>query len=437
MDIEDRLKLLRKERRSRSRAQSVRKTWEKLEGDEALTVKEKLERLINLTRKEPGAERPEPGPAFEPAAREGVQFFENAFALDGSYGQIPVGLGLEIPGEILAFLSRDPGFAGLDLSTALFLDLETTGLAGGTGTIPFLVGLGYYRDGTFKVGQFFLGDPAEEARLVDELGRFLKELDIRSVVTYNGKAFDLPILETRFILHRRRLPLSGLPHLDFLFSARGLWRHKYESCRLSHLAHEIVQAERAEDIPSAEVPVRYFHYLRSGDFSVIEPVLYHNQEDILSLLGVITAGAVLAAHDPEAAERGELDAMDLVGVARLHESAGNIDKSVTLFEQALQRGLAGETSVRVKRKLSAHFKRSKDWTRAVTIWQEMTSGNDPACFRELAIYYEHREKNYGEALKAAEEGLVIAMDFSLELRRDFEKRIERLRLKMKRREGRR
>jgi len=92
--------------------------------------------------------------------------------------------------------------------------------------------------------------------------------------------------------------------------------------------------------------------------------------------------------------------------------------------------------VRVKRKLSAHFKRSKDWTRAVTIWQEMTSGNDPACFRELAIYYEHREKNYGEALKAAEEGLAIAMDFSLELRRDFEKRIERLKFKMKRRGGR-
>jgi hypothetical protein len=193
VDIEDRLKLLRKERRARSRAQSVRTTWEKLEGDETLTVKEKLERLINLTRKEPGPAQPEPEQAFEPAAREGVQFFENAFALDGSYGQIPVGLGLEIPGEILAFLSRDAGFAGLDLSTAVFLDLETTGLAGGTGTVPFLVGLGYYRDDKFKVGQFFLGDLAEEARLIDELARFLKELEVRSVVTYNGKSFDLPI----------------------------------------------------------------------------------------------------------------------------------------------------------------------------------------------------------------------------------------------------
>ena len=286
-------------------------------------------------------------------------------------------------------------------------------------------------------GQFFLGDLAEEERLIEELASFLRDLDVRSIVTYNGKAFDLPILETRFILHRKRFPLAGLPHLDFLFSARGLWRHKYESCRLSHLAHEIVQAARGEDIPSAEVPVRYFHYLRNGDFSLLEPVLYHNQEDILSLLGIITAGAVLAAHDPGAAERGELDALDLVGVARLHESAGNIDKSVTLFEKALQHGLTGETSVRVKRKLSTHFKRSKDWSRAVTIWQEMTTGNDPACFRELAMYYEHREKNYGQALKAAEEGLAVAMDFSLELRRDFEKRIERLKVKMKRQPGRR
>ncbi|MDH4197823.1 MAG: ribonuclease H-like domain-containing protein [Candidatus Aminicenantes bacterium] len=437
MDIEDRLKLLRKERRARSRAQSVRSTWEKLESDETLTVKEKLERLISLTRQEPARPPRELEEDSEPAAREGVRFFENGYALDGSYGQIPVGLGLEIPGEILAFLSRDAGFAGLDLSTSIFLDLETTGLAGGTGTVPFLVGLGYYRDEKFMVGQYFLGDLAEEERFIDELVRFFKELDVRSVVTYNGKAFDLPILETRFILHRRRFPLAGLPHLDFLFSARGLWRHKYESCRLCHLAREIVQAERGEDIPSAEVPVRYFQYLRNGDFSLLEPVLYHNQEDILSLLGVITAGAVLAAHDPEAAERGELDAMDLVGVARLHESAGNIDKSVTLFEKALQHGLTGETSVRVKRKLSTHFKRSKEWSRAVTIWQEMTAGNDPACFRELAMYYEHREKNYGEALKAAEEGLAVAMDLSLELRRDFEKRIERLKVKIERHQGRR
>ncbi len=437
MSIEDRLKLLRKERRARSRAQSVRSTWEKLEGDENLTVKEKLERLISLTRKPPERERRETEEVVEPAAREGVRFIENAYPLDGRYGQIPVGLGLGIPGDVLAFLSRDDGFAGLDLSSAVFLDLETTGLAGGTGTVPFLVGLGYFRDGMFRVGQFFLGDLAEEERLIDELAHFLKELEVQSVVTYNGKAFDLPILETRFILHRRPFPLAGLPHLDFLFSARGLWRLKYESCRLCHLAREIVQAERGEDIPSAEVPVRYFQYLRSGDFSLLEPVLYHNQEDILSLLGIITAGAVLAAHDPEAAERGELDAMDLVGVARLHERAGNVEKSVTLFETALRSGLAGETSVRVKRKLSSHFKRSKDWSRAVTIWQEMTSGNDPACFRELAMYYEHREKNYGEALKAAEEGLAVSMDYSSELRRDFEKRIERLKVKMKRKQSQR
>ena len=122
--------------------------------------------------------------------------------------------------------------------------------------------------------------------MLEELSAFFRDGKFRSIVTYNGKAFDVPLLETRFILKRQKYVLNEWPHLDFLFSARSLWKHKYDSCRLFHLAREVVAADRSEDIPGAEIPQRYFDYLRTGDFGLIEPILYHNQEDILSLLGL-------------------------------------------------------------------------------------------------------------------------------------------------------
>jgi uncharacterized protein YprB with RNaseH-like and TPR domain len=437
MPLEDKLKQLRREREARSRARSVETTWEKIDEDAGLTVKQKLERLIALTDKGRGqAVRTEARPV-EKKRSEPVQVFENSYVLSASYGQIPISMGLGIPADILGFLSREAAFEGLDLSSAVFLDLETTGLAGGTGTIPFLVGLAYYRDERFKVTQFFLNEMAEEGRLVRELGQFVLDMGFKSIVTYNGKAFDLPLVETRFALHRMPCPLRGLPHLDFLFSARSLWKHKYDSCRLSHLAQQIVQAARSEDIPGAEIPLRYFQYIRSGDFSLIDPILYHNQEDLLSLLGVVVAGAVLVERNREAAERGEADAMDLFGVAKLFERAGDAATSAALLERALAggRGLTAEVSQVARKKLSHHFKKSKDWDKALSFWQEMAAGEEVDCFRELAMYFEHTAKDYGEAVRVATEGLALAKGKSPAAERDFEKRIARIKSKMSKGKG--
>jgi uncharacterized protein len=440
MPLEDKLKQLRREREARSRARSVESTWEKIDEDRGLTVKQKLERLIALTDKGPGrARRTEPKPV-EAKSREPIQIFENSYVLGANYGQIPIAMGLQIPADILGFLSREAAFEGLDLSSALFLDLETTGLSGGTGTVPFLVGLAYYRDERFKVTQFFLNEMAEEGRLIAEVGRFVREMGFKSLVTYNGKAFDLPLVETRFALHRAPCPLRGLPHLDFLFSARSLWQHKYDSCRLFNLAREIVQAERSEDIPGAEIPLRYFQYIRNGDFSLIEPVLYHNQEDLLSLLGVVVAGAVLVERNREAAARGEADAMDLFGVAKLFERAGDAGRSAALLEQALSRGAGGrgltaEVTHVARKKLSHHFKKNKEWDKALLVWQEMATGEEVDCFRELAIYFEHTAKDYGEAVRVATEGLALSKGKAHAAEKDFEKRIARIKGKMAKGKG--
>lgn len=431
MDFDDRLKRLRKERASRAKAESVAKTWQKLDKNSDLTTREKLEKLISLTRTE--AKKKAKPESYEAPARESLRVFDNHYSLHSRYGKISLAAGPEVSGEILSILSRDRSFAESGLSRALFLDLETTGLSGGVGVVPFLIGVGFYREDRFHVVQFFLGDPAEEENLIREFRRFLSQMDFRSIVTFNGKGFDLPLLETRFTLHRENLPLAGLPHLDFLFPARSLWGHKHDSCRLFHLAQEVLGADRGEDIPSAEIPFRYFQYLRSGDFSLMEPVLYHNQEDILSLLGVVIVGASFFAAEDEDVET-LADAMDYFGVSKILEKTGELEKSALFIRRALQGRLSEEIGLLAKRKLASYFKKSQEWGKAISLWEEMTPQSELFCFRELSMYYEHKEKNYDKAKAIAEEGLALALGISKNYEEDFAHRLDRLRDKIHRKE---
>ena len=430
MSLDDKLKLLKRERDARGRSRKVENVWKKIDGsDESLSIKEKLEKLITLTGRKPASRAGEPAACAERGRPEPVRFLENPYRLAVRYGEVRIGEGLEIPGKSLAFLSHDGAFEGLSLDSALFLDLETTGLAGGTGTVPFLVGMGYYRDGQFKIAQYFLGEMADEDSMIRDLSRFLEGMEFKSVVTYNGKAFDIPLLETRFALHRRKFPLAGLPHLDFLFAARQLWKHRYESCRLFHLAREIVRAERDEDIPGAEIPMRYFQFIRTGDESLIEPIIYHNQEDILSLLGVVIAGAGLLA-DSDRADGPEPDAMDLFGAAKVLEKTGDRTRSAHLFRRALDGRLTRRVEVEAKKKLAAHFKRARDWEKAAALWEEISSAEPLTCLRELSMYHEHERKDLAEAIAAAERGLELAAGVSPSHETDFSHRLRRLRARL-------
>ena len=430
-DLKAKLKYIKKERQTRSKTEKIKNTWETIERTENLSTKEKLEHLINLTRTE---KKPETQvPQFESQEREPIQFIENHYPLDVRYGKIKISEGLSISGELLSCLSKDPKFENHDLSTSLFIDLETTGLSGGTGVIPFLVGMGYYREGKFHVAQYFLGDPAAEEQMLREINQFFSDMKFKSIVSYNGKVFDLPLLETRYILKRQPFTLSELPHLDFLFPARSLWAHKLENCRLHHLALEVVGTGRTEDIPSAEIPWRYFQYIQTGNFDLIEPIIYHNQEDILSLLGVIIVGSQIFSKDPQSCEA---DAMDFFGAGKVLEKYGQTEKSSLYFQKAIDGNLSGEVFLSARRRLSAQFKKNQDWDKAVSLWKEMASAETPSnnllfSLRELAMYYEHKQKEYLEAKKMSEEGFVLARNFSAYYERDFSRRMERLRNKIR------
>jgi uncharacterized protein YprB with RNaseH-like and TPR domain len=434
MDIKERLKILKKERAARRRPDPVARAWRSIDTEDGLSTKEKLEKLIRLTKAE---DRPKPrrepgGRTGRSEGRKSFQVFENHYHLDSRYGKTRLTAGLKVTGEVLSLLGRDRSFLDRDLRSAVFIDLETTGLSGGVGTIPFLVGVGFYRDDKFDILQFFLDDLAEEAAMIRDIAAFLEGMNFRSVVSYNGKGFDVPLLETRFILHRQALPLGRLPHLDFLFSARSLWSHKQESCRLSELARDILEAERAEDIPSAEIPRRYFEYLRTGDFSLMEPVLYHNQEDLLSLLGVVILGAGLLVEE-RGGDAGVLaDAMDWFGVAKVLEKTGDRERSAACIRRALEGRLTDEVALEARKKLAAHFKKNKDWDKAAALWQEMAPLQQLFCFRELAMYHEHRRKDYRQAIDIAEQGLEMAAGVSRFYETDFSHRLERLRARLNR-----
>jgi len=429
MELDEKLKLIKKARDARLKADGVSRAWDRIAETEGLSTKEKLEKLISLTQTGP---QPKPiKPGVRKKEGRSFQVFEHQHSLSCRYGRIPLDTGLRISGQTLALLSRDPAFAELDLSSALFLDLETTGLSGGVGVVPFLAGLAFYREGKFHVVQYLLHDLHDEDLMIEGLTGFLERMDFTSVVSYNGKAFDLPLLETRFIFHRKPFPLAGLPHLDFLFSARSLWKHKHDSCRLGHLSREVLLADRAEDIPSAEIPLRYFQYLRTEDFSLIEPILYHNQEDLLSLLGVVIAGALVVAGEGEEAWEG-IDGSDMFGAARVFERAGDLERSVRFLEKALERRMSGDMAVLAKKRLSYLLKKNQSWDKAIALWKDLTPANQLFCFKELAMYYEHREKNYQEARRLTEEGLSLSLGVSLEYEKDFSQRLERLCRKIER-----
>lgn len=424
--------------KAKTRGEIIRHSWSSLADDLTLSLKEKLEKLLNLAREAKVKKTPfrnekeENWPEIEAESTKisGVKIFENSFPLDGQYGQVKLGQALEIEGKILTLLSRDENFKSLDLSTALFLDLETTGLSGGVGVIPFIIGFGYFGQKSFEIRQFFLGEPAEEEAMIEEVNRFLESAAFDSIISFNGKGFDLPILETRFTLYRLPFPLADWPHLDFVFAARQLWKHKHESCRLSHLAQQVLQAPRWGDIPSSEVPIRYFNYLRSGHFSFIEPVLEHNQQDILSLLGIVIAAADLIKG---CFYGEEVDSSDLIGLARILEVAGDVERSFQLLEKALYLGVPETLAFNLKKKLAWYWKKKRQWARAVAFWEEMAPAGKLFCFRELAMYYEHCCHDYERARQLTKEGLSLARGISRTYEEDFLRRLQRLEMKIQKR----
>jgi uncharacterized protein YprB with RNaseH-like and TPR domain len=287
-----------------------------------------------------------------------------------------------------------------------FLDTETTGLAGGSGTYAFLVGVGRITPEGFRVRQFFMRDFGEEASQLSALHEHLKNFEV--LITYNGRTYDQPLLETRFRMIRQRPPFASLEHLDLLFGARRLWNLRFDSCRLVDLENQILGVERQGDLPGELIPYVYFEYLRRHEIFRLVPIFHHNAMDILTL-ACLTAIVPRAFQAPAQAQFAH--GAEMVGLARWWRQAEQHDTALALFRQALDRHLPDELLFRTLWDIAALEKKLGRQHAALPVLADLAASHNPwraPAFIELAKYYEHRERNYAMALEMTRNALDLA-----------------------------
>ena len=373
-------------------------------------------------------------PGEEVKTEEGLSYrIDTHYAVDYRHGRSLLREVLSYAPGLAAEVGRDAGLERSRIRRWGFIDIETTGLSGGAGTLGFLIGLGTFQKGEFNLRQYFLRDPEEEAATLQLLRSDLE--GVEGIVTFNGRAFDLPVLESRYtIALRDRWRLSARPHLDLLYPSRRLWSKTLTNCRLGTLERQVLQVERTEeDVPGELIPGMYLEYLRTGDASDMARVIYHNAIDILSLVGL--SSVVLNRHrlrDPTGLSGGEA-----LAVARWHEAAGRIPEAETAYRAAVSGVPNAALRAEALKHLAALLKRQSRRPEALPAWEEWhrTAPDDPSPCIELAMYYEWEAKAMDEALKWAEVGLKVVGDWPNGWRREqktaeVEHRIHRLRRKL-------
>jgi uncharacterized protein YprB with RNaseH-like and TPR domain len=314
----------------------------------------------------------------------------------------------------------------------LFIDLETTGIAGGAGTYAFLVGCGWFAGGTFRIRQFFLSSFTAERALLEAVGDLAA--DTGAVVSYNGKSFDLPLIETRFALHRLTSPFGEMPHIDMLHPARRMWRttdtsagDMSSSCRLSTLEQHLCGYVRDGDVAGFEIPARYFRYVHTADPRPLAAVLEHNRLDLISL-ALVTARAAQLLEDGPAAAR---TAREALGMGRLYERGGMMSEAKSSFARAIDFDDAGE-DVRAEalRAFAIIARRLRQYDDAADAWRRVLGLTmcprpiEREASEALAVHLEHRRRDPASARDFAVR--LLESDESLTRRQAAEYRLARI-----------
>jgi len=317
---------------------------------------------------------------------------EQTFPGDYCHGETPI---LPLPPlDMLAAWAQDVRINQLPFESFAFLDTETSGLAGGTGTYAFLVGAGRFEGGEFRLAQYFMRDPAEEACMLEALAEFLAPA--QALVTFNGKAFDAPLLVARYTLHSIPVPFKDYAHLDLLPLARRLWRDRLPSRALKYLEENVLGAPRTTDeVPGYEIPYLYFDYLRTGDASPLKGVFYHNAMDVVAMAALLRHTAHMLA-DPlhESIEHG----LDRIALAKLFEDLGHWETAARLYERGLEQSLPEADFAQAVKRLSLLQRRRGDLKSAVKLWKKAANDGHVYAFVELAKYYEHHTRDNVAAL---------------------------------------
>jgi uncharacterized protein YprB with RNaseH-like and TPR domain len=363
------------------------------------------------------------GGSWWPTRRGEAFVVEQVFSADYRHGQVPIRGDASL--RALSAWAGDERVSGLSIPSFAFLDTETSGLAGGTGTYAFMVGVGRFESpvprrrrtkkadadggrqregGSFRLVQFFMPDPAEEPALLEALADFLAPC--AALVTFNGKAFDAPLLRTRYVLNAIPCPFADFSHVDLLPLARRLWRDRLPSRALKFLEENVLAAPRtSEEVPGYEIPWLYFDYLRTGDASPLGGVFYHNAMDVVAMAALFSHMAAMLA-DPHGADLEH--GLDVVALAKLFEDLAYPEDAARLYERGLKIGLPEDGFWQAIRRLSALQRRRGDLDAACRLWEQAAAEGHIYAHVELAKYFEHRRRDYAAALEWTQGAIIHA-----------------------------
>jgi uncharacterized protein YprB with RNaseH-like and TPR domain len=363
----------------------------------------------------------------------------SVFPESHAHGRERIGGWFDIPPGILAWMGRDQALSGVDLRRAVFLDTETTGLAGGTGTVPFLVGIGVFEGTGFRVDQYFMRDFDEEKAALEAVAGRLEEAGL--LVSYNGKCFDATLLASRFTLRRMRTRIREIPHMDLLFTARRIWKRRLGDCSLSNVERRVIGFEREDDVPGFLIPGLYFDYLRTRNAAGLAPVFRHNVLDILALAALASVSGRMYGNPMESVKH----AQDGLGLGRAFESLGRFEAAASCYTRILDGASGKEEREEALIRLGFSLKRSGDWTAMAAAWERtIRETRSPIrAWEELAKYHEHRSGDLQRALEAVTAALsaldildAVRPEAGLTDARDrLMRRLERVRSKLARRSG--
>jgi len=350
---------------------------------------------------------------------------ENYFPQDYRCGEVELFQIFQSSAKTISSLARDDRLKEIDINKTVFLDTETTGLAGGAGTYIFLVGAGYFEGDQFCVRQYFMRDFNEERALLSAVNELLSNFE--AIVSYNGKTFDVPLIQSRFIMSGMKLNLKDPGHFDLLYPARRLWKRRLENCSLSTVERDILGVIRENDVPGYLVPEIYFRYLRTKDARALKQVFEHNLQDIISLVALVSKMCFLVEDPLNNTEYG----MDIFSIGKMFDEEKRYEKSTHYYAEALKHNLAEEETLEILKLASFAYKRQGEWKEAEKIWKKIIDQSPEFIYypyEELAKYYEHHLKDYQKAEIIVEEALNI--EENIFLREKLQYRLNRIKGKL-------
>ncbi|MDZ7316746.1 MAG: ribonuclease H-like domain-containing protein [candidate division KSB1 bacterium] len=336
-------------------------------------------------------------PAIDPVEKQSNKLLirNKSYPLSFFYGNVQLSELALIDSNVLSFMAGAKGFENLTAQDLLFIDTETTGVAGGTGTYVFLIGIGRLDGDEFVVKQLLMNDFCHEEAFLEAFSDEIAAANC--LITYNGKSFDLPLIKTRLLLNRKETrDLELLPHIDLLIPVRRLWKKSLPSCALADVEANILRYNRVNDIPGWAIPQVYFDYLRSQDFQEILHVLRHNVQDILSL-------AALSAYLGRVSKREtNLSHVDPLWMFRIYCQLGKEEDALQFLPEApVSIDESTSANERLLLEKALLLKRMNRFRESNMLFEQLLSSRQLgkiACI-ELAKFYEHKAKDYRKALE--------------------------------------